>query len=43
MNWNTADFAGADPITTAFSRRVGQVLAEIPPERKIRPEYRFYM
>jgi hypothetical protein len=43
MNWNTADFAGRDPITTAFSRRVGQVLAEIPAGRKIRPEYRFYM
>lgn len=43
MNWNTADFSGSDPITTAFSRRVGQVLAEVPPGRRIRPEYRFYM
>jgi hypothetical protein len=43
MNWNTADFAGRDPITTAFSRKVGQVLAELPPGAKVRPEYRFYM
>lgn len=43
MNWNTADFACSDPITTAFSRRVGQVLAEVPPNTRIRPEYRFYM
>lgn len=43
MNWNSADFAGSEPITIAFSRRVGQVLAEVPPGQKIRPEYRFYM
>jgi hypothetical protein len=43
MNWNTADFACSEPITTAFSRRVGQVLAEVPPGAKVRPEYRFYM
>ena len=43
MNWNTADFACADPITTAFSRRVGHILAEVPAGMKIRPEYRFYM
>ena len=43
MNWNTADFACALPITVAFARRVGQVLAEVPPTGVIRPEYRFYM
>jgi hypothetical protein len=43
MNWNTADFACADPITIAFSRRVGQILAELPQESKIQPEYKFYM
>ena len=43
MNWNTADFAGSDPITLAFSRKVGQILAELPPDAKVRPEYRFYM
>ena len=43
MNWNTADFACALPITIAFARRVGQVLAEVPHDGVIRPEYRFYM
>lgn len=43
MNWNTADFSGSDPITMAFSRKVGQILAELPPGSKVRPEYRFYM
>jgi len=43
MNWNTADFACSDPITIAFSRRVGQILAEVPPTAKIQPAYRFYM
>lgn len=43
MNWNTADFACSEPITIAFSRRVGQILAELPPQLMPRPEYRFYM
>jgi hypothetical protein len=43
MNWNTADFAAREPITLAFSRRVGEILAEVPPDVKVRPEYRFYM
>lgn len=43
MNWNTADFSCSSPITIAFSRRVGQILAELPPGARIRPEYRFYM
>jgi argonaute-like protein implicated in RNA metabolism and viral defense len=43
MNWNTADFACRDPITIAFSKRVGQILAEVSPNSKIQPEYRFYM
>jgi hypothetical protein len=43
MNWNSADFSGRDPITIAFSRKVGQILAELPPGAKVRPEYRFYM
>lgn len=43
MNWNSADFAGGQPITIAFSRRVGAMLADIPPNEAIRPEYRFYM
>lgn len=43
MNWNTADFACSDPITIAFSQRVGQILAELPPNLPLRSEYRFYM
>jgi len=43
MNWNTADFACSDPITIAFSRRVGQILAELPANARVQPEYRFYM
>jgi hypothetical protein len=43
MNWNTADFACGNPVTLAFSQRVGQILAELPKNRKPREEYRFYM
>jgi hypothetical protein len=43
LNWNTADFAARDPITIAFSNRVGEILAEIPDDAPIRQEYRFYM
>jgi len=43
MNWNTADFACSEPITIAFSRRVGQILAELPSDLPLRNEYRFYM
>ncbi len=43
MNWNTADFACGEPITTAFANRVGQIMAEIPEDVKPRAEYRFYM
>ena len=35
MNWNTADFACSDPITIAFSRRVGQILAELPANARV--------
>ena len=43
MNWNTAAFACSEPITVAFSRKIGQVLAELGPRKPMRPEYRFYM
>lgn len=43
MNWNTADFACSEPITLAFSHRVGEILAELPPSISPRHEYRFYM
>jgi len=43
MNWNTAAFACSEPITVAFSRRVGQILAELRPTQPLKDEYRFYM
>jgi len=43
MNWNTADFALREPITIAFSQRVGQILAELPERLPLRAEYRYYM
>ena len=43
MNWNTADFASADPMTLAFSDRIGMILSQIPEEVIPRPQYRFYM
>lgn len=43
MDWNSAVYAGKDPITTAFSEDVGQILAEMPAELQPRPTYRFYM
>lgn len=43
MDWNSAVYAGKDPITTAFSEDVGKILAEMPPGAQPRPTYRFYM
>lgn len=44
LDWNTSDFGGREPITTAFSKDVGAILAELPrgaPQAKTL--YRFYM
>ena len=43
MDWNSAMFAGKEPITTAFSEDVGHILAELPVTATVRPQYRFYM
>jgi hypothetical protein len=43
MNWNSTAFACSMPITIAFSKKVGQILAELPPNLPMRSEYRFYM
>ncbi|MEM2292471.1 MAG: hypothetical protein QXX41_04275 [Nitrososphaerota archaeon] len=43
LNWNSADFCISEPVTLAYSRQVGKILAYIPEEVKPRPEYRFYM
>lgn len=43
LNWNSADFSVSEPITLAFSRRVGEILAEMPTTINPQEEYRFYM
>jgi hypothetical protein len=43
MNWNSAGYADADPITLRFSQQVGEILREVPPTRDPLPQYRYYM
>jgi hypothetical protein len=43
LDWNSAVFAQKQPITTAFSEDVGQILAEIQPGVQPKTLYRFYM
>lgn len=43
LDWNSAAFAGKQPITTAFSDDVGDILAELPPHIAPKTQYRFYM
>ena len=43
LDWNSAVFAQKEPITTAFSRDVGQILAEVQSGVQPRTTYRFYM
>jgi len=43
MNWNSADFCIHVPITLAYPREVGKILAYVPEEVVPRPEYLFYM
>lgn len=43
LNWNSADFSCNEPITLAFSRRVGEILAELRPSVSPQKEYKFYM
>jgi hypothetical protein len=43
LNWNTTAFSTQLPITLEFSRRVGKVLSEIPPDVRLQDHYRFYM
>ena len=42
MNWNSAGFAGALPITIRFSRLVGDIMREVPPDREPLPQFKFY-
>lgn len=43
MNWNSAKFSIKYPITIAFSKEVGKILAELPKGGVVHPDYRFYM
>lgn len=43
MNWNSADFASAEPITLGFSRAVGLILSELPDDVAPQRSFRFYM
>jgi len=43
MNWNSADFCIREPVTLAYSRQVGKILAYLPEEIRPRPEYLYYM
>lgn len=43
MNWNSAKFSIANPITIAFAREVGAILTELPKDGIVQKQYRFYM
>ena len=43
MNWNSANFSGLMPITIRFSRLVGDILREVPPNEEPQPKYKYYM
>jgi hypothetical protein len=42
MNWNSAQFGGLLPITLRFSRLVGDIMREIPPDRDPLPQFKYY-
>jgi hypothetical protein len=43
MNWNSANMSGLLPITLRFSRLVGDILRELPPDQEPEPKYKYYM
>ena len=43
MNWNSADFSLAMPITIVFSKKVGEILASLPEGNIPKHEYLYYM
>ncbi|MFO0739626.1 MAG: hypothetical protein U0270_27255 [Labilithrix sp.] len=43
MNWNSADFATAEPITLKFSRQIGLILSELPKGVEAERHFKFYM
>lgn len=43
MNWNSSRLGGLMPVTLKFSRLVGEIMREIPPDIEPRPQQKFYM
>lgn len=43
MNWNTARDTSGIPITVRFAREVGGIMAEVGPDIRPHPSYRYYM
>jgi hypothetical protein len=43
MNWNSSRLGGLMPITLKFSKLVGEILREIPPDIEPQPQQKFYM
>jgi hypothetical protein len=43
MNWNSARSAAGLPITLSFARKVGGIMAELPPGVTPHPSFRYYM
>jgi hypothetical protein len=43
MNWNSAGFGGLQPVTLRFSRLVGDIMREIPPDREPLPQFKYYI
>jgi len=43
MNWNSSRLGGLWPITLKFSRLVGDIMREIPPDREPLANFKFYM
>jgi hypothetical protein len=41
MDWNSAEFSIASPITLLFLERVGEVMASLPEDASLRHEYTF--
>jgi hypothetical protein len=43
MNWNSSRLGGLMPITLKFSRLVGEIMREVPPDVEPQPQQKFYM
>jgi hypothetical protein len=43
LNWNSCAFAGGDPVTLDFSKKVSSVLKELPPDAVPMTQYRYYI